>query len=51
MSGSETRKLFARPSSLMGLPFAYCPGCSHGILQKLSRINKKERALPNFHTT
>lgn len=35
MSGSKTRKLFARPSSLMGLPFAYCPGCSHGILHRL----------------
>ena len=35
MSGSRTRKLFARPSSLIGLPFAYCPGCSHGTLHRL----------------
>jgi 2-oxoglutarate ferredoxin oxidoreductase subunit beta len=32
---SEVRKLFSRPASLIGLPFAYCPGCSHGILHRL----------------
>ncbi len=50
MSGSETRKLFARPSSLIELPFAYCPGCSHGTLHRLvaqviDDLNLRERAI------
>jgi 2-oxoglutarate ferredoxin oxidoreductase subunit beta len=32
---SQVRKLFGRPASLIGLPFSYCPGCSHGILHRL----------------
>lgn len=29
------RPLFTRPKTLIGLPFPYCPGCSHGVLQRL----------------
>ncbi|NIS83058.1 MAG: 2-oxoglutarate oxidoreductase [Anaerolineales bacterium] len=44
------RALFVRPSSLIGLPFSYCPGCSHGILHRLvaqamDDLNLRERAI------
>ncbi|MCL5257185.1 MAG: thiamine pyrophosphate-dependent enzyme [Chloroflexi bacterium] len=29
------RVLFERPQSLVALPFPYCPGCSHGIINRL----------------
>lgn len=29
------KKAFSKPVSLMGLPFAYCPGCGHGVVHRL----------------
>ncbi len=29
------RKIFRRPRSLKSAPFRYCPGCGHGLLQRL----------------
>jgi len=34
-STEEVTKLFSRPKSLIGLPFAYCPGCGHGVIHRL----------------
>jgi 2-oxoglutarate ferredoxin oxidoreductase subunit beta len=50
MSGNQTQTLFARPSSLIGLPFSYCPGCSHGTLHRLiaqamDDLDLRERAI------
>jgi len=28
-------KIFSRPKSLINLPFAYCPGCGHGVIHRL----------------
>jgi 2-oxoglutarate ferredoxin oxidoreductase subunit beta len=32
---ASKRALFTRPKSFIGLPLPYCPGCSHGVLQRL----------------
>jgi 2-oxoglutarate ferredoxin oxidoreductase subunit beta len=29
------KQLFSKPRSMTGVPFTYCPGCSHGIIQRL----------------
>ena len=34
-STEEATKLFSRPQSLIRLPFAYCPGCGHGVIHRL----------------
>lgn len=34
-STEEATKLFSRPESLINLPFAYCPGCGHGVVHRL----------------
>ena len=34
-STEEVTKLFSRPKYLIGLPFAYCPGCGHGVIHRL----------------
>ncbi|BBB93075.1 MAG TPA: thiamine pyrophosphate-dependent enzyme [Methylomusa anaerophila] len=31
----KIEKIFARPHGLKDLPFHYCPGCHHGIIQRL----------------
>ena len=28
-------KIFGRPASLADFPYPYCPGCGHGIVQRL----------------
>ena len=30
-----TTQVFSRPKSMTRIPFTYCPGCSHGIIQRL----------------
>ena len=35
MSDTGIRKLYGRPATLIGLPFSYCPGCSHGVFHRL----------------
>ena len=29
------KKIFGRPESLTDFPYPYCPGCGHGIVQRL----------------
>ena len=29
------KKIFGRPDSLTDFPYPYCPGCGHGIVQRL----------------
>lgn len=31
----EVTKVFSRPQSLIRLPFAYCPGCGHGVIHRI----------------
>jgi 2-oxoglutarate ferredoxin oxidoreductase subunit beta len=34
-ANKDTTKVFSRPQSLIRLPFAYCPGCGHGVIHRL----------------
>jgi len=35
VSTDEVTKLFARPQSVIKLPFAYCPSCGHGVIHRI----------------
>lgn len=32
---ATVKKIFQKPESLTDVPFSYCPGCGHGIVQRL----------------
>jgi 2-oxoglutarate ferredoxin oxidoreductase subunit beta len=46
----KLEKVFDRPAALQDVPYAYCPGCTHGIVQRLfgevvEEMGLRERAV------